>query len=70
MLHRILEHLPLQHYWHPDFGARVFWYDAFLSHNRGDESAILDAKLQASGVRTYYDGKRLSNSTLFMRRDQ
>ncbi len=41
--------------WTPDYGNRVFFFDAFLSHNRADSSPSLKSRLEASGLRIWHD---------------
>ncbi len=41
--------------WSPAWGDRVFWFDAFISHNRHDGSAGLQERLGAAGVRAWHD---------------
>ena len=42
-------------YWTDDFGNRAFWFDAFVSHNRGDSSESLVHQLRAIGIRVSSD---------------
>jgi hypothetical protein len=42
-------------YWTDDFGDRAFWFDAFVSHNRGDGSEALIHRLSAAGARISSD---------------
>ena len=41
--------------WSPAWDDRVFWFDAFISHNRHDGSAGLQERLRAAGVRAWHD---------------
>lgn len=41
--------------WTPEYGNRVFYFDAFLSHNRADSSPSLKSRLEASGLRIWHD---------------
>jgi hypothetical protein len=42
--------------WPQDLGSRAFAYEAFLSHNRNDNSADLAERLNRCGVRVWHDG--------------
>jgi TIR domain len=42
--------------WLADLGDRAFDYDAFVSHNRNDESAALAQRLSENGARIWHDG--------------
>ncbi len=41
--------------WSPAWGDRVFWFDAFISHNRHDGSGEFHKRLDATGVRAWHD---------------
>jgi len=55
----MLRHIHLNDFfekaWTDKYGNRAFWFDAFLSHNRDDESGALAADLQQHGVRVWHD---------------
>lgn len=45
--------------WSPEFGERVFQFDAFISHNRNDgHSQILAEKLRCQGARVWRDDEQ------------
>src|SRR5262245_23277035 len=41
--------------WTDELGDRVFPYDAFLSHNRNDNSTQLAQRLEKGGMRIWHD---------------
>jgi hypothetical protein len=41
--------------WTLEYGDRVFYFDAFLSHNRADKSPLLKSRLQEAGLRVWHD---------------
>ena len=43
--------------WTDEFGKRAFWFDAFLSYNRKDESDALLSRLRAEGAHIASDHK-------------
>ena len=42
--------------WTPEYGGRIFEFDGFISHRRGDGAAILQRQLRALGAETWHDG--------------
>ncbi len=41
--------------WSRAWGDRVFWFDAFICHNRGDGSADFQRQLTSVGIRAWHD---------------